>query len=199
MCHRRSHPVRAGRAGAPKLRATVVWMAIRQPCSAWQLFRCPSRHDSAPSPDGSALMVSTTLAPPDRHTSWLLAVPAAASCEVAAVGAACTYCRRQFLDNSSGVSLLIPTRPEPLGVRRRGNRALPVCAPACRLVGLGLRWTLTCSIALVHSSSRVTAWRQRWRLQPPPNAGSARSRRAECIRQSGGRHMYHLSLLVEFV
>jgi hypothetical protein len=31
--------------------------------------------DSAPSPDGSALLVSTVVAPPDRQSSLLLAVP----------------------------------------------------------------------------------------------------------------------------
>ncbi len=57
------------------------------------------------------------------------------------------------LTTAVGVSLLLPMRPEPLEVAAAlGNRALPVCAPARRLVvGLGLRWTLTCSIALVQS------------------------------------------------
>ena len=66
--------------GAPELRATgrasVVWMVDTSTLQRVAAVPLPEpAFDSAPSPDGSALMVSTVVMPPDRQTSWLLAVP----------------------------------------------------------------------------------------------------------------------------
>jgi len=66
--------------GAPELRATgrasVVWMVDTSTLQRVAAVPLPEpAFDSAPSPDGSALMVSTVVAAPDRQTSWLLTVP----------------------------------------------------------------------------------------------------------------------------
>ena len=66
--------------GAPELRATgrasVVWMVDTSTLQRVAAVPLPEpAFDSALSPDGSALMVSTVVMPPDRQTSWLLAVP----------------------------------------------------------------------------------------------------------------------------
>jgi hypothetical protein len=66
--------------GAPELRATgqasVVWMVATSTLQRVAAVPLPeTAFDSAPSPDGGALLVSTVVAPPDRQMSWLLAVP----------------------------------------------------------------------------------------------------------------------------
>jgi len=66
--------------GAPELRATgrasVVWMVDTSTLQRVAAVPLPEpAFDNAPSPDGSALLVSTVVAPLDRQTSWLLAVP----------------------------------------------------------------------------------------------------------------------------
>jgi hypothetical protein len=66
--------------GAPELRGTgrasVVWTVDTSTLQRVATVPLPEPvFDSAPSPDGSALLVSTVVSPPDRQTSWLLAVP----------------------------------------------------------------------------------------------------------------------------
>jgi hypothetical protein len=66
--------------GAPELRATgrasVVWMVATSTLLRVAAVPLPEpAFDSAPTSDGSALLESTVVAPPDRQTSWLLAVP----------------------------------------------------------------------------------------------------------------------------
>jgi hypothetical protein len=66
--------------GAPELRATgrasVGWMVDTSTLQRVAAVPLPEpAFDNAPSPDGRALLVSTVIAPPDRQTTWLLAVP----------------------------------------------------------------------------------------------------------------------------
>ena len=66
--------------GAPELRATGrasdVWMVDTSTLQRVAVVPLPEpAFDSALSPDGRAILVSTVVAPPDRQTSWLLAVP----------------------------------------------------------------------------------------------------------------------------
>ncbi len=66
--------------GAPELRATgrasVMWMVDTSTLQRVAAVPLPEPvFDSAPTPDGSALTVSTVDMPPDRQTSRLPAVP----------------------------------------------------------------------------------------------------------------------------
>jgi hypothetical protein len=66
--------------GAPELRATgratVVWLVDTSTLQRVADVPLPEpAFDTAPSPDGSALLATTVVAPPDRQASWLLAVP----------------------------------------------------------------------------------------------------------------------------